>query len=125
MRVTSYRNLLWITALLASFCVAGSAQTPPGGNQGQTAVMRGTSRDPQQLSTLGTGAIGMTSSADSRTQTATSNRQAKSAELGQAGDRVEKAGIVPDSASLLPIAAVVGFSFLVGGIVCGTIKTRH
>jgi hypothetical protein len=32
--------------------------------------------------------------------------------------------MVPDSASLLPVAAVIGFSFLLGGIVCGTIKKR-
>jgi hypothetical protein len=38
--------------------------------------------------------------------------------------KVEEASVLPDSASLLPVAAVVGFSFLLGGIVCGSIKTR-
>ena len=36
---------------------------------------------------------------------------------------VEEAGLVPDSRSLLPVAAIIGFSFLFGGIVC-SIKPR-
>ena len=51
--------------------------------------------------------------------------QAVSTDPPLPGARVETASIVPDSTSLLPVAALVGFSFLLGGIVCGALKTRH
>ena len=43
--------------------------------------------------------------------------------LGQAPGS-QMAGVLPDANSLLPVAGVVGFSFLIGGIVCRSIKTR-
>lgn len=55
----------------------------------------------------------------SSNQTASPTPQSKNLEPGQAEERVETASILPDSANLLPVAALVGFSFLVGGIVCG------
>lgn len=105
MRLSSYRKLLWIIALLTVTCIAASAQAPPGVTPTQAAVMAGASQ-PQLAQSV--------------------KPQAKNADArAQAANQVETAGIVPDSASLLPVAALVGFSFLLGGIVCGTIKTRH
>jgi hypothetical protein len=104
----SYRNLIWITVLLAGSCVVAPAQTPANQNAAKVAssppIQQPSGASGQQPSTL---AVGSTN-----------------AESGEMGNRVETAGMIPDSASLLPVAAVVGFSFLLGGIVCGTIKKR-
>lgn len=110
MRFTSYRNLLWITALLAA--------------SGSAALASANSPPIQQLSTVNTGGTAAQASADSGAQATPSASPAKKPAPEQAGEPVEKASIVPDSASLLPVAAVVGFSFLLGGIVCGSIKKR-
>ncbi len=193
MRVTLYRNLLWIIALLAAGCVGAPAQAPASAAQAQSAVLRVTSPRPEQRQTdnfvtvhyelqnptsasagspnfqvqldgndpvttasteqsfpgLAAGqhviTVRMvdangTAIPDSQTQVrifvtstaqngGTPGTQAPSAPQGkntapaQAEGRVEMAGMFPDSASLLPVAAVVGFSFLLGGIVCGW-KTR-
>ena len=99
MRVTSYRNLLWIILLVTAFCAAASAlapSAPPGTNR----VTQGTT-------------------------VASPAAQVQSTKAGQTGLEVEEASVIPDSASLLPVAALVGFSFLLGGIVCGSIKTRN
>ncbi len=37
---------------------------------------------------------------------------------------VQTVSALPDSGSLLPVAGIVGFSFLIGGIVCRMLKTR-
>jgi hypothetical protein len=65
------------------------------------------------------------SPADPNSQADTPRPEAANNNSGQVEGRVETASLLPDSASLLPVAAVVGFSFLLGGIVCGTIKSRH
>lgn len=102
MRPTSYRNLLWIIALTGSFCVAAPAATPATTAQTPHPVTTTVAPAPsQQLSMVNSGQMPT-----------------------QIQGRVETASMVPDSASLLPVAAVVGFSFLLGGIVCGTIKKR-
>lgn len=116
MRFTSYRNLLWITALLAASGIAAPAQHFASGANPPPPI--------QQLSNANTGGTAGQASADSAAQPATSASAAKNPVSGQAGVPVEKASVVPDSASLLPVAALVGFSFLLGGIVCGTIKKR-
>lgn len=114
MRLTSYSNLLWIIALLAALCVAALAQAPPGSTASQNAVVQRTFPTPQQPPAVNGGA----------TETLSSPVTQANSNSGLAESRVETAGIFPDSASLLPVAALVGFSFLLGGIVCGTIKNR-
>ena len=51
MRVTLYRNLLWIIALLAAGCVGAPAQAPASAAQAQSAVLRVTSPRPEQRQT--------------------------------------------------------------------------
>ena len=123
MRLTSYQNLLWIIALLAIFCVAAPAQLLPPAASAPSVASQGTSLQPQQLSMAKSSVTGAQAVTGSGHETPT--LPTKNAESGQTGTQVEEASILPDSASLLPVAAVVGFSFLLGGIVCGTIKTRH
>ena len=120
MRLTSYRNLLWITALLTGFCVAAPAQPWSA----RSATLHTTSPPIQQLSNITSGGNGAQTPADVGQQSSAPNLQPKNTQAGQTGDRVETASMIPDSASLLPVAAVIGFSFLLGGIVCGTIKKR-
>lgn len=50
-RVTLYRNLLWIIALLAAGCVAAPAQAPASAAQAQSSVLRVTSPRPEQRQT--------------------------------------------------------------------------
>lgn len=70
------------------------------------------------------GTSGTQSPAGSGTQTTSPTPQAMNTDPTLPGARVETAGILPDSGSLLPVAGLVGFSFLLGGIVCGAWKTR-
>lgn len=123
MRLTSYQNLLWIIALLAGLCVAASAQAPPGSTSTQTAVVQTSSLAPHVPTARG-GTGETLSASDSDQHGASPTLQAKITEPGQTRVQVETASVLPDSASLLPVAALVGFSFLLGGIVCGTIKNR-
>lgn len=123
MRLTSYLNLLWIIALLAGLCVAASAQAPPGSAASKNVVVQSSSPTPQVPTARGV--IAETPSASgSGKRTASLAVQATITKPGQSPDRVETASVLPDSAGLLPVAALVGFSFLLGGIVCGTIKNR-
>jgi hypothetical protein len=122
-RLTSFQNVIWIMALVACSWISASAQTPPGAAQSPIAN-RGTSQ-PQPHQTIASDAAGWQAQSKSVEQTSTQGPQAVDSNSGQSEGRVETAGIFPDSASLLPVAALVGFSFLLGGIVCGSIKTRH
>lgn len=115
MRLTSPRNLLWIAALLAGICVTAPAQP---------AASRALSPPIQQLSTVNSGTTSAHTVTDSSRQGSDPGTQPENGGPGRTIDRVETAGVVPDSTSLLPVAALVGFSFLLGGIVCGTIKKR-
>jgi len=54
------------------------------------------------------------------TQTTSPNAPAH---VSRGSNVVEETGLIPDSRSLLPVAAIIGFSFLFGGIVC-SIKPR-
>lgn len=126
MRLASYRNLLWIAALLGLFCVAAPAQAPAMAVQtSHSAVVNlQISQQPHQDHTGKTNVAEAQPTGASPQPAASQTSQAKSAEAKPAGARIETAGIVPDAAGLLPVAALVGFSFLLGGIVCGTIKKR-
>jgi hypothetical protein len=110
-RLTSYRNVLWIIALLAVLCLAATAQVRSGAAPAPSATIDIASPQAGTQSPAGNQPTGPAS-------------QATSSNSVQTEGRVDKASIIPDSGSLLPVAAVVGFSFLLGGIVCGTIKKR-
>ncbi len=197
-RVASFRNQLWIAAMLAAIWIPATAQAPASAVQAQSAVIRVTSPRPAQRQTdnfvtvhyelqnptaaVGRlsqfpGAIGRerphttttsteqsftgltagphvitvrlvdangTAIPDSQTQvqfvviptaqnggaitqapatpgnqTATPAPQAQNAGCGR--QQVQTAAVLPDG-SLLPVAGIVGFSFLFGGIVCGALK---
>jgi hypothetical protein len=173
-RLTSYRNLFWIIALLAAFTATALAQAPADAAQAQSAVVRVTSPRPEQRQTDnfvtvhyelqnptsasagspnfqvqldGNDPVTTTSTEQSFTGltagqhvitirmvdangTAVPDSQTQvrifvvpTAQNG-GETQVERASIIPDSASLLPVAALLGFSCLVGGIVCGAWKTR-
>lgn len=115
MRLTSYQeNILWIIMLLAIACVAAPARAPAAATQAQSAVVRVT---PPQHQRFTGGTAAKQSPAGNPTSEANSNSV-------HAECHVETASIIPESGSLLPVAALVGFSCLVGGIVCGAMKTR-
>ena len=119
MRHTSYLNLLWVIVLVASFYFAAPAPTLAASYQ-----PNGTPPTSQPMESLSV-SHARPGPTDAGRQAGSSTLRAQSTPMrGPAGEQVEKAGILPDSASLLPVAAVVGFSFLLGGIVCGTMKTR-
>jgi hypothetical protein len=201
MRVISYRNELWILALLALSCVTALAQVPASGVQAQSVVLRVMSPQPQQRQTVnfvtvhyelqnptsasagspnfqvqldgndpittatteqsftgltagqhvitvrlvdanGTaipdsqtqvqffvvptaqnGGITGTQAPGSGGQTTSPTPQVKKGD-SQGEGRVQEASILPEPGNLLPVAGIVGFSFLIGGIVCSSIKTR-
>src|SRR5579884_3947338 len=110
-RHNSYRNLLWIIALLGFSWVSAPAQAPKP-TQAQGLIGHFISRVQQEIAK--SNAI--------ETHTASPAGVSPAAQpygVAPPGSQVEKASVIPDSTSLLPVAAVVGFSFLLGGIVCG------
>ena len=122
MRLTSYQKLLWMITLLAASSIAMSAQIPAG--ETQNANSSRTDTQAQQRQTMSVESSTQTT-VDAGPRTPGPPAEASGNNSARPGGRVETASIFPDSASLLPVAAVVGFSFLLGGIVCGTIKSRH
>ncbi len=132
MRATSYRNVLWILAVLAMSWIPALAQAPPSGAQAQSAVIRVTPPHPQQRQTVNfvtvhyelqnasSSAAGFLKTANPGNQTPLP--QAMNPASAQSAAAVQTASVLPDSGSLLPVAGIVGFSFLLGGIVCGAIK---
>ncbi len=195
-RVASFRNQLWIAAMLAAIWIPATAQAPASAVQAQSAVIRVTSPRPAQRQTDNfvtvhyelqnpTAAVagspnfqvqmdgndpttttsteqsftGLTAGPhvitvrlvdangtaipDSQTQVqfvviptaqnggaitqapATPGNQpatpAPQAQNQAADGQVQTAAVLPDG-SLLPVAGIVGFSFLFGGIVCGALK---
>lgn len=115
MRVISYRKQLWILALLALSCISALAHAPANVVQAQSAVHRVTSPSPPQHRIVNFVAVGQPSTPMPKD----ANRRPAKSEA-----QVQEAGVLTDPGSLLPIAGLVGFSFLIGGIVCRSIKTR-
>jgi hypothetical protein len=117
-RPTSYKNPFFIIALLAAFYVTAPTQLPATA-LAPIANVHVNSSPPGQTDNLLT-----VHQVQDPAWAPASAPQAKRMELAQPPDRIEAASIIPDAGSLLPVAAVVGFSFLVGGIVSGAWKTR-
>ncbi|MFZ0704295.1 MAG: hypothetical protein WAM71_01745 [Candidatus Korobacteraceae bacterium] len=122
MRPTSYASLFFIIALLAVSYVTAPAQVSAAAAQAPSAVVASLSslaaqRPADNLLTVH-------QDLQNPASAPAANSQAKKTESAEPQDRIEAASILPDAGSLLPVAAVVGFSFLVGGIVCGAWKTR-
>ena len=70
------------------------------------------------------GATGNQASPGSGTQTTSPTPQVRNGNSVQGEDKVQEASVLPEPRNLLPVAGIVGFSFLIGGIVCRSIKTR-
>ena len=122
MRPTSYRTPFFTLALLAAFYVSLPAQLSATAAEAQSASVPLLSSPPGQraANNLPTARHEL----QNPTSAPASAQQAKNTEPAQPQGRVEEASIIPDAGNLLPVAAVVGFSFLVGGIVSGAWKTR-
>jgi len=137
-RVASYRNQLWIIALLGAFWAPATAQAPPSAAQAQSAGVRVTSlrpaerqtadfstvkdqwQSPNLVATAQNGAVANQATTTAKKPTAPAVPDAQAGEVVD-GNQVQTAGVLPDG-SLLPVAGLVGFSFLFGGIVCGALK---
>ena len=113
MRITSLTKQVRLVVLLAAFCVPGLAAPAHGAKTdaapGNTIPQAGSSQ------------VSQAAGVPQAPQIATS--QHMKGDAARRDVQVSKADMLPEPATLLPIAAVVGFSFLFGGIVC-TLKTR-
>jgi hypothetical protein len=110
MRTTSFIKQLGILALFVSLGVSGLP------------VLAATTAHPAPTRASSFAAGWQRVIGDQAQGFARMNRQAPPSNF-KVPDEVLQAGILPDPENLLPVAAIVGFSFLFGGIV-SAIKTR-
>ena len=122
MRPTSYASPFFIIALLAAFYVTVPTKPSAAAAQAQSAVASMTS--PQAEQRPAGNLLTVHYELQNPASAPAKDSQANNTDSAQPQSRIEAASILPDAGSLLPVAAVVGFSFLLGGIVCGTIKKR-
>jgi len=109
MRTTLFSQQLRIAVLIVAFCAPAMAVR--SGSQAQKAVARPESPTVAQSLT----AVAPPGIAGTTSQTMPSDPTTPT--------EILRAGILPDPANLLPVAAVVGFSLLFGGIV-SAFKTK-